>query len=150
MAKKTAKALELWTCPECKRSFGKVNQGHACQPGLSVEEYFSTGPPWERPIFEAVRAHLESVGPIHVEPVQVGVFFKTSRTIIELRPKTKWVACSFSLGRKLTSDRISRKVIQWSAGRFYHVVNLRSPDEVDDELKGWLTECYEMHQGSSA
>lgn len=140
--------LQLWTCPECKRQFGKRNQGHACQPGLTVEEYFSTGPEWERPIFEAVRGHLESVGPIHVEPVQVGIFFKTSRTIIELRPKTRWVACSFSLDRKLASDRIARKVIAWS-GRYHHVVNLRLPAEVDDELKGWLTECYELHRPHS-
>ncbi|HEX4979022.1 MAG TPA: DUF5655 domain-containing protein [Acidimicrobiales bacterium] len=133
--------LEMWTCPECRRRFGRAKQSHACQPGLSVQEYFSTGPPWERPIFEAVEAHLTSLGPIHVEPVQVGIFFKTTRTIIELRPKTSWVALSFSLPRRVQSPRISRKVVEWS-GRFHHVVNLRSPDEVDEEVKGWLSECY--------
>ena len=41
-----------WTCPECGRQFGRTNQAHECAPALSIEEYFSTGPEWERPIFE--------------------------------------------------------------------------------------------------
>ena len=139
--------MKLWECPDCKRKFGRKGQGHACQPGLTIDEYFATGPPWERPIFDAVHARLRQLGPIHVEPVQVGIFFKTTSTIIQLRPMTKWVAVSFSLPRKLTSPRISRKVVEWS-GKFHHVVNVRDVSEVDEELLGWLAECYESsHEG---
>jgi hypothetical protein len=36
-----------------------------CAPALTIDEYFATGPvERERPIFEAVRDHLESVGPV--------------------------------------------------------------------------------------
>jgi hypothetical protein len=135
--------MEWWECPECHRKFGRRGQGHACQPGLSIEEYFSTGPPWERPIFDAVHTHLTRLGPIHVEPVQVGIFFKKSRTIIQLRPKTKWVALSFSLARKVDDKRIARKVVEYS-GKFHHVVNLREASDVDATVRGWLTECYEL------
>ena len=108
---------------------------------MSLEEYFETGPPFERPIFDAVMAGLADVGSIHVEPVSVGIFLKRSRTFAELRPMTRWVAASFSLQRTITSARISRKV--YDAGQSkYHVVNVRGPDEVDDELLGWLTEAY--------
>ena len=41
---------------------------------MTLEEYFSTGPERERPIFEAVKAHLDTNGPVHVEPVSVGIF----------------------------------------------------------------------------
>jgi hypothetical protein len=41
---------------------------------MSVDEYFSTGPAHERPIFEAVMRHVNSLGPVHVEPVSVGIF----------------------------------------------------------------------------
>ena len=51
---------------------------------MTLEEYFSTGPERERPIFEAVMAHLDTVGPVHVEPVSVGIFLKTSRTFARL------------------------------------------------------------------
>lgn len=133
----------MWTCPACGRSFGRIRQGHECAPALSLEEYFSTGPEWERPIYEVVAAHLQSLGPVHVEPVSVGIFFKHGRrTFCELRPLTRWVAVSFTLHRQVRSDRLSRKVLG-DGRRFFHVVNVRRADEVDDVLLEWLTEAYE-------
>lgn len=108
---------------------------------MSLEDYFSTGPAHERPIFEAVMAHLETVGPVHVEPVSVGIFLKRAQSFAQLRPRDKWVALSFSLPRKVDHERIIRKVHQYH-GRYYHVANLRDPDDLDDRLRGWLTEAY--------
>ena len=109
--------------------------------GMSVEEYFATGPPWERPIYDAVMAHVSTLGPVHPDAVQVGIFLKNPRKFAELRPMTKWVAVSFSLDRTVRSSRIARKVIDTGTRR-HHVVNVRSADEVDDELLGWLAESY--------
>jgi len=108
---------------------------------MTLDEYFSTGPPREKPIFDVVMAHLDTVGPVHVEPVSVGIFLKRSRTFAELRPKTKWVALSFSLRRKVTHPLIKRKVMQWN-GRYYHVANITDPDDLDDDIRNWLTEAY--------
>lgn len=108
---------------------------------MSVEEYFSTGPPHERPIFEAVMAHVITLGPVHVEPVSVGIFLKRAQTFAQLRPRDRWVALSFWLPRKVEHDRIVRKVVEYS-GRYWHVANLRAPDDLDDRLRGWLTEAY--------
>jgi hypothetical protein len=106
-----------------------------------VEEYFSTGPPHERPVFDVVHAHVTSLGDVHVEPVSVGVFFKRGRTFAQLRPMTRWVALSFALPRVVDDRRIARKVLS-QGSRHHHVVNLRSPGEVDDRVRGWLTEAY--------
>lgn len=130
-----------WTCPSCARSFGRSGQSHVCAPALTVEEYFATGPEFERPVFEVVRAHLESLGPVVVEPVQVGVFFKRARTFAELRPKTRWVTLSFILPAEVRAERVSRRV-RISAARTYHETKLRLPDDVDDEVLAWLTEAY--------
>jgi hypothetical protein len=132
-----------WTCPECGRSFRRAGQSHECAPALELDEYFATGPTWERPIFEAVFAHLESLGPMTVEPVSVGLFIKSDGSFVELRPKAKWVALSFPLARRLQSPRISRKPVG-SGRKIVHFVNLTSPDEVDDELRGWLTEAFDQ------
>ncbi|MGQ0434767.1 MAG: DUF5655 domain-containing protein [Microthrixaceae bacterium] len=133
--------MPRWTCPDCGRQFGRTKQGHECAPAMSIEAYFSTGPPFEQPIFDAVMAGLVDVGEIHVEPVSVGIFLKRSHTFAELRPMTKWVAVSFSLERTVQSRRIARKVIE-TGRRRYHVVNVRTADEVDDELVEWLAEAY--------
>ena len=108
---------------------------------MSVEEYFSTGPAHERPIFDAVMAHLDTVGPVHVEPVSVGIFLKRAQTFAQLRPKDRWVALSFALPRKVDHERIVRKVMEYH-GRYYHVANLHEPGDLDDRLRGWLTEAY--------
>jgi hypothetical protein len=108
---------------------------------MTIDDYFATGPERERPIFEAVMAHLDRLGPVHVEPVSVGIFLKSNRTFAQLRPKTKWVALSMSLPRAVAHPRLGPKVQPW-AGRYHHVFNLRTPDDVDDQIRGWLTEAY--------
>lgn len=111
---------------------------------MDVEEYFETGPDFERPVFEAVRAHMISLDPdIWFEPVSVGIFFKRRTTFLQLRTMTKWVAVCFNLDRKLTSDRLARKVIE-HGGRYYHVVNIKDPGEIDASLLEWLTEAWEL------
>ena len=108
---------------------------------MTVEEYFSTGPPHERPVFDAVIRHLRGVGPLHIEPVSVGIFLKRTGKFAELRPMQHWVALSFSLPREVRHPTIIRKVMPWR-GRYFHVANLRTPEDFDDELAGWLTEAY--------
>lgn len=138
-----------WTCPDCGRQFGRTRQGHECAPALSLEGYFSTGPDFERPIFEAVHAHLSSLGEVHVEPVSVGIFFKITTTFVQLRTMTRWVALSFFSPRRLDDPRISRKPIE-ANGRWYHVVNVTGPVDVDDTVRDWLTEAYELETSRSA
>lgn len=133
--------MSSWTCPQCSRRFRRRGQSHECAPALTLEEYFSTGPQRERPIFEAVMAHLRTVGPVHVEPVSVGIFIKKSGSFVELRPMQRWVALSFTLPRRLRHPKITRKPIT-VGDRTYHVVNLRGPEDVDDDVRGWLTESY--------
>lgn len=108
---------------------------------MALEEYFATGPPHERPVFEAVMAALDEVGPVHVEPVSVGIFLKRGGSFAELRPRQRWVALSLGLRRVVSHPTITRKVELWG-GRHYHVFNLRGPEDVDDDLRAWLTEAY--------
>ncbi len=65
-----------WTCPKCQRQFARNRQGHECAPAMTVQEYFSTGPTFERPVFDAVMGHLRTLGEPFIEPVSVGVFVK--------------------------------------------------------------------------
>ena len=108
---------------------------------MTLEEYFSTGPQRERPVFDAVMAHLATLGEVHVEPVSVGIFIKKSGSFLELRPMQKWVAMTFPLNRRLQHPRIGTKPV--TVGRHtYHRVDLRDPDDLDDVIKDWLTESW--------
>jgi hypothetical protein len=107
---------------------------------MTLEEYFSTGPPRERPIFDAVLAHLETLGEVHVEPVSVGIFLKRGRGFAELRPKVNWIELSIGLERTITNPKITR--VMRSGTRTYHCVRLREPGDVDADVRDWLTEAY--------
>ena len=66
--------------------------------------------------------------------------------VLQLRPMTKWVALCLFMPRTVRDRRISRKPIP--SGRIvYHVVNVRGPDDVDDVVKGWITEAWEAAGG---
>jgi hypothetical protein len=108
---------------------------------MTLDEYFSTGPARERPIFDAVLAALDDVEPVHVEPVSVGIFLKRAGSFAQLRPMQQWVALSLSLRRVVSHPTMTRRVQLW-AGRHYHVFNLRGPEDVDDEIRAWLVEAW--------
>ncbi|MCU1388004.1 MAG: hypothetical protein JWL72_1342 [Ilumatobacteraceae bacterium] len=130
-----------WTCPECGRLFARNGQSHDCAPGLTIEEYFATGPAHERPVFEAVMKHLGTVGPVHADAVAVGIFLKNPRKFAELRPKQHWVSVSFALDRAARHRTITRKVTPYG-GRFWHTANVAVPADVDADLRQLLTEAY--------
>jgi hypothetical protein len=134
--------MDGWTCPECGRLFARAHQGHDCAPGLTLDEYFATGPPHERPVFDAVMAHLGTLGPVHADAVSVGIFLKNPRKFAELRPMQRWVAIGFTLPRRARHPTITRKVVEYG-NRYWHVANVASPDELDDELLGLLGEAYD-------
>lgn len=132
----------MWQCPECQRKFGRANQGHECAPAMEIDEYFQTGPDFERPIFEVVRTHMQTLdADIWFEPVSVGIFFKRRSVFLSLRTMTKWIAVGFSLDRKLEHGRLSRKVVAHGK-RYHHVVNVKDASEIDEVLLEWLTEAW--------
>ncbi|CAN5532231.1 DUF5655 domain-containing protein [soil metagenome] len=132
-----------WDCPDCGRRFARKGQGHECAPAMTIDEYFSTGPSYERPIFDAVMAALDGVGPVHVEPVSVGIFLKRAQTFAQLRPMTRWETLSFSLAREQRHPLMTRKVQRYG-DRWWHVLNLTGADDVDDRIATWLAEAYHL------
>jgi hypothetical protein len=133
--------VSRWTCPACDREFGRERQAHFCITGNSVDATFAGRPVVQREIYDTVIEHLGTLGPVHEDAVQVGVFLKAERKLAELRPKARWLSLELVLGRTVDSGRVSR-VLRISADRVVHVIKLISLGDVDDQLRQWLTEAY--------
>jgi hypothetical protein len=131
-----------WTCPRCDREFGKTNQSHTCIPGGSAGDTFRGKPPEQRQIYDAIAAHLKTLGRVHADAVQVGVFLKTDRKLAELRPKSKWLSCNLYLPYAIDDPRIAR-TIQIAYDRYVNEVKLRTVDDVDEQVREWLTEAFD-------
>jgi hypothetical protein len=140
--------MQGWTCPDCGRLFARSRQAHECAPGLSLDEYFATGPAFERPVFEAVMAHVRTLGQVHADVVSVGIFLKNPQKFAELRPMTRWVAVSFPLLRVARHRTITRKVVEYS-GKHWHTANVASPADIDGALLELISEAYALAAGWS-
>lgn len=141
--------MERWSCPNCNRVFGKTDQRHTCEPAISLNDYFASARPFEEPIFDAVHAGIGQLEGLIVDPIGIGILLKNGPMFAELRPKTKWTALGFSLGRKLDTTRLSRKVADYGKKHF-HVINIVDPEQIDDEIVEWLTEAYHLAGGTLA
>jgi hypothetical protein len=135
-----------WICPACEREFARAHQAHVCVPGCTVDECFVGRPPVQREIYEELVAHLGELGPVHADAVLVGVFFKSDRKLAEVRPQARSLSLSLFLPRVVDHPRIARR-IGVSADRTVHVVKLAAVADVDDEIRGWLTEAYAAATG---
>jgi hypothetical protein len=135
-------AMPRWTCPRCDREFGRANQSHTCIPGNRARDSFAGRLPVQREIYDAIVEHLDTLGPVHADAVMVGVFLKADRKLAEVRPKSKWLELTLYLPRTIHDGRVAR-TINVSATRVVHFVKLVTVDDVDDQLRAWLTEAYD-------
>lgn len=133
-----------WLCPKCDREFASVNQAHVCVPGITVDDLLGRHPRWVSEIYSAVIEHLRTLGPVHEDAVNVGIFLKNDRKIAEFRPRVRSVLPSFYLPYELTDARIAR-TLSAATDRIVHMINLRSADQVDDQLQEWLTEACDFN-----
>lgn len=133
---------DQWICPNCERPFGRAGQSHNCMPTMSADEYFADREPEDREIFVEVAAALTACGPVEVEFVSVGVLFKTTRTIVELRPRRRGMAVSILLPEEINSPRVTRRANVGRRGGAVSIT-LQSPDDVDDELIEWLQDAFD-------
>ena len=133
--------MPRWTCPRCDRSFGRRNQSHGCEPAITPAAYFRDRPPEQRLTYEAIASHLREDGPVEIEALGIGMRFKRATTFAELRGKRDKMALWFMLSRGIEDPRIKKRV-QASTNRVVHFVDLHSADEVDEQIKQWMSEAY--------
>ena len=136
--------MARWTCPNCDREFGARNQAHVCSPGISVDELLSRHPDWVAETYEAVIEPLRALGPVHEDAVSVGVFLKSDRTLGQFRPKVRSAQLWLFLRDRREDPRISR-IESTGADRFVHMIKLTRPEEVDDQVRSWLVEAYDLN-----
>ena len=133
-----------WVCPNCEREFASANQAHVCVPGITVDQLLARHPRWVREIYAAVITHLKTIGPIHEDAINVGIFLKSDRKIAEFRPRVRSVLLSLYLPYEVGDPRFAR-ILPVAADRIVHVIKLTNADQVDDQLREWLSEAYDFN-----
>jgi len=93
-----------------------------------------------RPLYDAIVAAAAELGTdVEVVPKKTGVSLRRSKqfAVVEA-PSARRIQLGIQLKGEATTDRLLSGNAMCS-----HKVNLAGPDEVDDELRGWLRAAYE-------
>src|SRR5262245_4435270 len=107
---------------------------------MPIELWLAERPEPQRRAAEAVLAIARRHRGLVIEAVGVGVLIKRARTIVELRPKTRWVDLSFITSAIIERPRIAR-TLEMPAGHVYFV-HLADRGDIDAELRGWLAAVF--------
>jgi hypothetical protein len=134
--------MARWTCPSCDREFARAKQSHVCVPGGTVDETFAGRPAYQRQAYDAIIAHIATLGPVHVDAVGVGVFLKSDRKFAEIRPMARALSVDI-LAPFAVAHRLVLRSQRVAADRVWSVIRLRSVDDVDDDLRAVLTAAYD-------
>ena len=109
---------------------------------------FLAGHPDALQIFEAVVAALDGVGPVSVRTTRSQVAFASGRQFAWIWLPGRWLrrpvaetVLSIGLGRDAGGDRF-KEVLEVARGRWMHHLELRGPNEIDDEVRDWLAEAW--------
>jgi hypothetical protein len=132
---------DLWTCPRCGRRFVTRNMWHACGD-YSVEGFLEGKGARARELFERFESLIAACGPYEVAPAKTRVAFMGRVRFAGVSAiSDRGMTIAFALPRPMNHRRI-RKVEEIVPGWYGHWMRISSPDELDDELRGWLRESY--------
>ncbi len=114
----------------------------------SINDFFA-GYAASRAIFEAVQAMVESIGPSEVRASKSQVAFRRRTNFAlawipeqYLRRKAAPLVLTISFRRRDGSPRW-KSIVEAAPGRFTHHLELYSPEEVDEQVRGWLRAAWE-------
>ena len=117
-------------------------------------EAFFAGHPEGLAVFRAVAEALAGVGDVDVQVTVSQIAFRHRRGFAYVWRPGQYVrgdvpaVLSFALGREVTSARV-KEVAHPAPSVWMHHVELRSPSEVDGEVRAWLAEARRWAEGDA-
>jgi hypothetical protein len=107
---------------------------------LPVEYWLAERPDGQRDVAAAIIELARGIEGVTVEAVSVGVLIKRQRSIVELRPRTKWLQLSVIARRPLPPSARAKvtRVVQWGQDMTAYFVRLTTAAEIDRAMRAWL------------
>jgi len=131
--------VTTWTCPKCKRQFGKKKQWHSCL-SYSVEDHFKDKSPELKKTFDSLEQRARRFGPVRTDAVKSLITLSGQSHFAAVYVRKNSLSVEFALERKLSDERIEKSTKLLN--RYCHFVNLTKPQDVDKQLMAWLEEAY--------
>lgn len=110
---------------------------------MPVEYWLAERPDGQREAAAAIVELAREIEGVTVEAVGIGVLIKRQRSIVELRPKVKWLQLSVIARRPLAASARARvtRVVEWGKDMTAYFVRLTSAAEIDRAMRAWLRQA---------
>ncbi len=116
---------------------------------VPLDAFFAHHAP-SRPLFDAVRAAVEAIGPSEVRVSTSQVAFRRRRVFAwawlpgqYLHGPHAPLVLTVTLRRRDPSPRW-KEVVEPAPSRFTHHLEVRTVAEIDDDVRGWLREAWQQ------
>jgi hypothetical protein len=143
--KSTSKLSErppLWVCPKCGARLVTRNLWHSCGQ-FTLEDLFAKSSP---DVLDLARKYVDllySLGDVQVLPQKTRLVCVARVRFAGLSPRKNGFLANFALRRWVKSPRVVKTTDygpKWRA----HFVDIRSPGDLDHELRSWLQESHDI------
>ena len=132
----------LWICPECGARLVSHNLWHSCVRG-SLDALFAGAEPAVRAAAERYVEMLRTLGDVQVIAQKSRLVCVARVRFGGLYPQKRSFLAAFALRRWIDSPRVVKRADYGPRWRG-HFVRVHGPEEVDEELRGWLQESHDV------
>ena len=94
-------------------------------------------------IYTRLLEALSTLGPFQEEPKKTSIHLVRNAGFAGVHPRKSYLYLNLRTDYPIDNPRIA-KTEQVSKNRFHNELKLNSPDEVDEELIGWLKDAYAL------
>ena len=119
-----------------------MNQTHSCG-SYTVDQHLEGKSSEVTSLYEQFVALVKRCGPVTVVPAKTRIGFQVRMIFAALNVRQRSLDCHVVLARRLENPRFMR-IQSLSPRNHVHYFSIKSPEDLDGEVLGWLREAYEV------
>ena len=96
-------------------------------------------------IYTRLMEALRTIGPVQEDPKKTSIHLVHTSGFAGVHPRKSYLYLNLRTDAPIENPRIT-KTEQVSKNRFHNELKLTSPDQIDEELLGWLRDAYVLGQ----
>ena len=133
----------LWQCDKCGRPFANRNQTHSCGR-FTVEDFLAGKSSKAVELYKHFAAAIEQLDEVITAPARTRIGFQVRMIFAAVnRLNDDGLSAHVVMARRLERPRFT-KIESISPRNHVHHFVIHHAKEIDDEVKGWLREAYEV------
>lgn len=110
---------------------------------FTINEHFDGKEEVVRKSYDELLRIIRSRGPVTESPKKSSIHFVNATTLAGVATRKNYLILTIKSDKELSSPRI-RKSERVSLHRFHLKLKISTPDDVNEELKGWLDHAYTL------